>query len=234
MILNKKGFSLMEMIIVVGVITVLAIAMVAVYNPSSRIDDGNAILRAQASESLAQAIKQVISDNDGLPIEINDIDHNMPTLLVRSGDPGTGTYYCEKLGFDIPKVNIASYIAPSLGGELPIDPALSPASTDTGYYVYRRGNLFSVSSCSGEVNCATCAGDECVGCPVCGNAILEGNEVCDSDLQPTNSCFDDVTEQIYYWGNYQIGNKGGCPEGGVCNATCDICIPGCASQAPGI
>lgn len=215
--MNKRAFSLIELIIVVAIIAILAIAGISVYNPSGRIADANTALRAKAAESLESAIKQAILNNEELPAEMAAISSTLPTLLVTSGNPGTDTYYCAKLGFAIPKVNIASYIEPLLG-DLPIDPELDTASTDTGYFVVRKGNLFNVGSCSEPVNCSTCSGDECVGCPVCGNGVVENGEACDDGNLKNERCSNGVLEVGTFCNSTCLGEL-------VLNEICDYQHP---------
>lgn len=201
--LNRFGFSLMELIIVVAIISIIAIAGYSVLSPSSRIENANAVQRAQAETALEEAIKKAVANNNELPTELANVTSSIPYLLVTEGDPGSETYYCNKLGFEIPKINITASIG-SLIGDIPVDPAYSN-TTSSGYYVYRKGNLFDVSSCEESVNCNTCEGASCNGCPACGNGILEYSEVCDDGNLVRERCSNGILEV-----------------GTFCNDTCDL------------
>jgi hypothetical protein len=82
------------------------------------------------------------------------------------------------------------------------------ASTSLGWY----SSTTSVSASSTSVSGSSTS----VGA-VCGNAILEGDEVCDSDF--TDEC---PSFPGYYMGSY-VDDGGFCSSAGACNSDCSSC-----------
>lgn len=126
----KKGFTLLEVLIVIGIIAILAsVAMVAI-NPSRQFMMARDSERLSNVESIANAINQNVSENKGL----------FKCSGVVKAIPSTSTII-SSAGLDIAKCIVPDYLA-----LLPIDPSDTEAyfKTDsdynTKYSIYRDTN----------------------------------------------------------------------------------------------
>ncbi len=219
-----KGFTLIELIIVLAVIGILAVAIFVAVNPAKRLGEAQNAIRDKNCEELEKCFSQVIEGNNyNTPAALTALSLNTPYMLVSSGGLTTGTTNCQSLKQDIARKDLASLMEPYIG-TLPVDP-LATTSNDTGYYVKRvSDSTFYVNHCYEYT--ATVAEEG--GGAVCGNGILEGAEVCDSNL--TTPC---AADSSYYTGGY-VGSCGiFLPKG--CNNTCTACLSGtgCAGGGHG-
>lgn len=217
---------MVELIMVMAVVAILVTVLFVSTKPQKRFGEANDAKRKNDAQSLEQAIKLITADAGSLPLELN-LTENQAFALVKAGGTVEGTYSCTALGTSINKVDISSALSSVLPA-MPIDPELSEASNETGYYIVKRGRSYDIEPCNtyalaatsgtqqmcgdgycgSTESCSSCAQD-CGACPaVCGNGVVEGNEVCDDG--------DTVTE---YCGDSEIQNGSS-----YCNASCSSAI----------
>lgn len=107
---NKKGFTLVEILLVIVIIAILAAIVIIAINPSRQISQANNTQRSSDVTNLLNATYQYGMDNRGvLPSEIT----TTPTVV------GSGTS----------QINICSYLVPTYIAAMPFD----PTATDAGY-----------------------------------------------------------------------------------------------------
>ncbi len=116
--IGLKGFTLIELIVVMGILTVLlAIVLVAV-NPSRQFSLANNTQRRSDVNALLNAIHQYSADNAG----------NLP-----AGITSTAT----NIGTGVGNVDLCAALTPTYVAQMPTDPTkpkfTSCASYDTGY-----------------------------------------------------------------------------------------------------
>jgi type IV pilus assembly protein PilA len=124
---NKKGFTLVEVLLVVVIISILAAIVIVAINPARQIAQANNTQRSTDVKTILDAVHQYGIDQRGtLPTEIT----TQETLI---GD-GVG------------EINICSYITPTYVASMPYDPtaanahaATTPPCTgyETGYTIVR-------------------------------------------------------------------------------------------------
>jgi len=143
--LNKKGITLIEIMIMVVVISVLAISVYTMTRPSDRIGQADDAVRVNDSIAIEKAIKTSIAANKGLPTNLAAVATNTPVMIVSEGGSISGLAKCNAIDQEIARVDIAGDFKNQIG-EIPVDNEAT--GVDTGYYVTRMGNLFNVESCN--------------------------------------------------------------------------------------
>jgi prepilin-type N-terminal cleavage/methylation domain-containing protein len=119
---NKKGFTLIEVMLVIVIIAILAAIVIIAINPGRQISQANNTQRSSDVKAVLDAVHQYAVDNRGtLPTGITAT----PTVV------GSGTG----------QIDICSLLVPTYLAEMPFDPtATGAAYTDcttynTGYQV---------------------------------------------------------------------------------------------------
>ncbi len=144
---NKKAFTLIEILVVIGVLTILlAIALVAI-NPARQFSQANDVQRRSDVNAILNAIQQFAADNKGtLPAGITTSAQTISSTV------GAGN------------IDLCADLVPTYIADLPIDPtagAESPANSictdaaatyDTAYTVAKSltGNRITVTA-AGEI-----------------------------------------------------------------------------------
>ncbi len=180
-ILNYKAFTLIELIMVVAVIAILVTVLFVSTKPQKRFGETNDAKRKNDAQSLEQAIKLVTADTGSLPAELN-ITENQALAIVKAGGSVSGTYSCAVLGSSINKVDLAAAVS-SVLPTLPMDPELSSASNETGYYIIKRGRAYDIEPCNTYELAAT-SGDK----QMCGDGYCGSSESCSSCAQDCGVC----------------------------------------------
>jgi prepilin-type N-terminal cleavage/methylation domain-containing protein len=120
--MNKKGFTILEILLVIALIGILLVAFIRLLNPQKRFGDVNNVQRKSDIMSIYTAINQYREDNNGnLPTGITSTAIN----ICQSGCVESSTQ------IDI-TTEIFNYIPL---GKIPLDP-LQTGSILTGYTVF--------------------------------------------------------------------------------------------------
>ncbi len=144
--IKNKGFTLIEILVVIGIIAVLAAVVLVAVNPSRQFKLARDSQRVSNVNSLLNAVHQNIAEHRGL-FFCNGSARALPTaptVIKSSLDPND-------LG------HIASCIVPDYISALPFDPSMPGAhysdSTDynTGYELFRDSNGRLTASSTGEL-----------------------------------------------------------------------------------
>jgi len=132
--MNRKGFTLVELLVVIAVIGVLAAAVIVAINPGEMLKKSRDSTRLSDMDALRKAIDLAVADGATL------------TATTTAGDSTTGTRAVDGTGWV--SVDVSHYLS-----TLPIDPRNGVTFTDaagntvTGKYLY-----FSDGSAY-ELNC---------------------------------------------------------------------------------
>ena len=146
--MNKShGFTLIEVLIVIGIIAVLATIVLVAVNPTRQFKLARDTQRTSNVNALLNAIHQNISEHKGVFI-CNGNQKDIPTIprLVQSASSSP-----ESEG------DIADCLVPDYISSLPFDPILSDAhynnnnDYNTGYIIYKDLNNRITASSTGEL-----------------------------------------------------------------------------------
>ncbi len=140
--MKKKGFTLIEVLIVIGIIGILATIVLVAINPNRQFAQARNTQRISGVNALINAISQNIADNKGV-------------FTCASGAlPSTATIIQSQSG----GLNIRNCLVPNYLSELPIDPisgsSLSGTDYNTGYSVIQDASTkrITVGAPSAELN----------------------------------------------------------------------------------
>ena len=124
---HKKGFTLVEVLLVVVIIAILAAIVIVAINPARQISQANNTQRSSDVQSILNAVHQYAIDNRGV------ITAEITTTATVIGS-GTGL------------INICSYLVPTYLAEMPFDPTATGAAYtscttyNTGYTIAKDAN----------------------------------------------------------------------------------------------
>lgn len=135
---NKKGFTLLEVLIVIGILAVLSAAVLVAVNPTRQFKLARDSQRVANVSAIANAISQSVADNKGVfpcDAELGAVETN--------------------IGAD--DADIAACLVPDYISTLPINPGyatgayISAEDYDTGYNVMKNATGRIVVSTDGEI-----------------------------------------------------------------------------------
>lgn len=123
---NKKGFTLVEVLLVVVIIAILAAVVIVAINPGRQISQANNTQRRSDIKSILDAVHQYAIDNRGaMPAAIDAV----PTVI----------------GDDALEVDICTDLVPTYLSEMPFDPT-DAAGAYTDCTAYNTGYQISVDA----------------------------------------------------------------------------------------
>lgn len=149
-----KGFTLIELIIVIAVIALLAAATFVAINPAKRVGDANNARRWSDITAIADAYSAYLADNGGThptttPTPTAGVTYSIATTTggtafatcaAKTGNPTTTTAL----------VDLSALVTGGYMGQIPLDPnfTYSTDARNTGYYFYRESTgKMIVGSC---------------------------------------------------------------------------------------
>jgi len=143
------GFTLMELIIVIAIISILAAAVFWAINPARRLAEANNAQRWTDVTAILSAVSAYIVDNDGdYPAVIDD---NSSTSQVLGTDSGTCDSYCGAVSTVASCINLTADLVDN--GYLPTIPT-DPKTGDVGnsdYYINKESTgIITVGACDPE------------------------------------------------------------------------------------
>jgi prepilin-type N-terminal cleavage/methylation domain-containing protein len=139
---KTKGFTLIEILIVIAIIAILSVVVFVALNPAGRFAEARDSRRYTDVNNLLTAIHQYVIDNDGaLPTGLAADNTTLEFGTCTTGNAScTGVTDCVDLS-----TPLAAYMA-----SIPADPQNSDAAT-TGYTVtVNTNNQITVDACNAE------------------------------------------------------------------------------------
>jgi prepilin-type N-terminal cleavage/methylation domain-containing protein len=141
--LQKEGFTLIEILLVVAILSILLVVVFASLNPAQRLIDTRNARRWSDINNVLTAVHECIIDNDLATCGVDSLGVTPDQLgtCVSGGDsPCTGANLA---CLDI-TTELASYIA-----SIPLDPSGGVDAT-TGYSLEMNNGIITVTACSAE------------------------------------------------------------------------------------
>lgn len=134
---NKKGFTLLEILLVVAAISILAGIVIVAINPNKQLGDTRNAQRTADVSTIINAVYQYAIDNNGaMPAGIDNVTGSSQVLgTVASGADTT----CTATNTVAAAVNLSSALVPTYIVGIPTDPSTGTA-TNTDYYINKDAN----------------------------------------------------------------------------------------------
>jgi len=131
--LTQKGFTLIELIIVIAIIALLAAATFVAVNPAKRIGDANNAQRWADITAMADAWSLYLADNSGTApaAATNGTTYTIATTTggTFGSDACTATTTTDLL-------SLGTLVTSGYIGAIPIDPEMTAPVDRTDYYFY--------------------------------------------------------------------------------------------------
>jgi type IV pilus assembly protein PilA len=155
---NKKGFTLLEVLLVIGLIAILAGIVVVAINPARQITQANDTQRSSDVTAILNAVWQYTIDNNGtLPDDTDGEDiENANAKILGTSDADCSNLECPALTTNAACIDLSSDLVTTYIGSMPINPGNSTNSydaTNTGYAISQDSSgLITVQSCENDVD----------------------------------------------------------------------------------
>ncbi len=124
---KKQGFTLIEILLVIGIIVLLAGALIVAINPGRQFAKARNTQRTTDVNAILSAIVQNMTDNQGRWNCPSSQNYSTSLPAVAATIIATGTE-------DANEINL-SCLAPTYVPRLPVDPNQTPGSENTGYTI---------------------------------------------------------------------------------------------------
>jgi len=136
LVLNKpQGFTLIEILIVIGIIAVLAGIVIIAINPAKQFAQARDTQRQSNIEAILNGIGQRMADNMGVfGGSFGSVPYECPSLTIT--DVTSTIYTDNQVGGGDPNGVYLGCLVPTYLASFPIDPSLNPSGDNTGYTLY--------------------------------------------------------------------------------------------------
>lgn len=138
---NKKGFTLVELLIVIGILGILLAIVLVALNPAKQFASANDVKRSSDVNAILNAVHQYAADNKG----------RLPASVTTTVSDISST-----------SVDICADLVPTYLAQLPVDPSTNDgtpvsdctAAYDTGYQIVKSATNSRVTVSAPDVETA--------------------------------------------------------------------------------
>lgn len=139
---HKRGFTLIEILLVIGIIAVLATVVIVSLDPATRFQNARDARRLADIQSILSATQQYIVDNRGsLPNGLDTAEKQIGTAndscALTNGSCGATATYCLDLS-----TTLAAYLK-----DIPYDPENGSAARTHYTAVVDSNNIVTIRAC---------------------------------------------------------------------------------------
>ncbi|MFZ3032139.1 MAG: type II secretion system protein, partial [Candidatus Moraniibacteriota bacterium] len=139
---KQQGFTLIEILLVIGIIAVLATVVIVSLDPATRFQNARDVRRLADIQSVLSAVQQYIVDNRGtLPSGLDTTEKQIGTsatsCALTDGICSANTTYC---------LDLSTTLAPYLK-DMPYDPENGSAARTHYTIVVDSNNIVTVRAC---------------------------------------------------------------------------------------
>lgn len=151
---TQKGFTLVELILVVAIIIIIFVSIVLILDPETRLAQTRNAARWEETRAIAEAVLKYQTDNNGnLPAGIDENLKMLGTSNTNCSIPcGTNEFTNSFFGITEDScLNIESELKPNYLSNIPRDPSIG--STGQSHYAIQKDSERSilVVSCNNEL-----------------------------------------------------------------------------------
>jgi prepilin-type N-terminal cleavage/methylation domain-containing protein len=140
---ERGGFTLLEILLVVAIISILAGIVIVAINPAKQLGDArNAQRRADVATILSAVYQYVIDNNGSFPANINPVAATYVSASTTCADyvsNAADNEICKSTATTCSLSNLNSSLASSTGAayvtSLPVDPNATSTADGTSYYI---------------------------------------------------------------------------------------------------
>jgi prepilin-type N-terminal cleavage/methylation domain-containing protein len=139
----KKGFTLIEILLVVAIISILLVVVFAALNPAQRLAQTRDARRWNDVNQILTAVHEYIVDNDGAcPWDAACADQAAVELGTCTSGNATTTCTASDC------LDLSGTLGGTYLGSMPIDP--SGDATNTGYELTASSGIVTIAACNDE------------------------------------------------------------------------------------
>ncbi len=146
---NNKGFTLVELLLVIGIIVVLLSVVLVAVDPAKRLKQSRDAVRRQDVGDIMEAVMQYTTDNNGsFPAAIDSSAGTYQVMGTASSGCNTG---CPAVTTGAACADLSSALVPSYLASMPIDPSAGTAA-NTSYAIDKSAaGKITIVACNPEI-----------------------------------------------------------------------------------
>ena len=165
--MRRKAFTLIELLIVIGILGILAAIILVAVDPAKRLKDSRDARRSSEVNSILNAVLNYVVDNKGAYPSVLDNTSTNSQIIGTGSLCGDATSWCsEATGGESATntcANLTTDLVDTYIGEIPVDPrgvdinvaTATYDATRTGYWINKTTNgRVQIGSCNHEGSAA--------------------------------------------------------------------------------